>query len=925
MEGLIGLSELVEQAQALLGDADSSGGASTFLRVVALGSVGSGKTAVLNSLLGYPVLPTGKVEGGATRIPLVVNVTRSGGMGVRAVLGNRSLLTAGEIRRAIQGEMKKGLLPNVLKRGSKDLVELSVSAAAAPPLTLVDLPGILDKASERDDLVTEFAGSNDAILLVALPAQAAPGVANTRVLRFAQELDPDGSRTVGVLTRVDQAAGDARALSATSALLQGQGPGLSREIPWVATITKAQADVSADESLAGSFQAELDMLRNILGRGSQLRLGRTALIEALFATIRNRTKQKIPTLLAGLEGRSAQVEEELVRLGERRATTSEGHRAVVLELAREFDDTFNQHIESGEVGGAKMVSSFETSLPQRIRRLPLDDLFELAAIKKLVEEADGYQPYLLSPEKGLRALVKKCLDLAKPPSLQCVDEVHRTLLEVVSAAAAATPGLSRYPPLRRCIVELASGALDAYRLEAKTMVVALVDMERSFIHPTKFRKLVQRRLEKLAYEEDMKETAKTQEQSLLSKITGRRSTSEKAAEAGKGASLKEQKEAASSKSTPPTTPTKEANNTQTGFVSGQEMIAGYLWKKSSDSNSWSKRWFVLNGKIGRLAYMKKPEDKYFRGVVKLEECIVEELVDREDLLDGPESSGSTGPEPGKDGKPTRQVLKSSSSLGQAQTLAFRITNKTPYKSVVKVHNSLLLRAENAAEKQEWVSKMRAVAARASGAKEVESDADSGYDNEEPPAAAAPPVRAVRPADPDAELRLMGSEVRDYVDAVLENLAANIPKAVVFCQIERAKETLLNKLYSGISAQADTGIDGLLQEDGEVRQQRERFMQQNDALKKLQRQLSMQEAKVAIEGGPDPGAEPVEDNSWRTAFRDAGQDGSYADVPPSPVANGGSLPKSRMSREYSEPVQREAPAPPQVSEPQPPKSKSRWGF
>jgi hypothetical protein len=28
--------------------------------------------------------------------------------------------------------------------------------------------------------------------------------------------------------------------------------------------------------------------------------------------------------------------------------------------------------------------------------------------------------------------------------------------------------------------------------------------------------------------------------------------------------------------------------------------AGYLWKKSSDSNSWSKRWFVLNGKIGRV-------------------------------------------------------------------------------------------------------------------------------------------------------------------------------------------------------------------------------------------------------------------------------------------------------------------------------------
>lgn len=42
---------------------------------------------------------------------------------------------------------------------------------------------------------------------------------------------------------------------------------------------------------------------------------------------------------------------------------------------------------------------------------------------QLVLEADGYQPYLLSPEKGLRALVRKALELAKDPSKICVDEV----------------------------------------------------------------------------------------------------------------------------------------------------------------------------------------------------------------------------------------------------------------------------------------------------------------------------------------------------------------------------------------------------------------------------------------------------------------------------------------------------------------------
>lgn len=42
---------------------------------------------------------------------------------------------------------------------------------------------------------------------------------------------------------------------------------------------------------------------------------------------------------------------------------------------------------------------------------------------QVVLEADGYQPYLISPEKGLRSLIKGVLELAKEPSRLCVDEV----------------------------------------------------------------------------------------------------------------------------------------------------------------------------------------------------------------------------------------------------------------------------------------------------------------------------------------------------------------------------------------------------------------------------------------------------------------------------------------------------------------------
>ena len=43
------------------------------------------------------------------------------------------------------------------------------------------------------------------------------------------------------------------------------------------------------------------------------------------------------------------MEGELARLGEQLVQTAEGTRAIALELCREFEDKFLQHIASGEV------------------------------------------------------------------------------------------------------------------------------------------------------------------------------------------------------------------------------------------------------------------------------------------------------------------------------------------------------------------------------------------------------------------------------------------------------------------------------------------------------------------------------------------------------------------------------------------------
>lgn len=56
-----------------------------------------------------------------------------------------------------------------------------------------------------------------------------------------------------------------------------------------------------------------------------------------------------PFCFCRLQGKSQVVQDELVRLGEQMVQSSEGTRALALELCREFEDKFLQHVTSGEV------------------------------------------------------------------------------------------------------------------------------------------------------------------------------------------------------------------------------------------------------------------------------------------------------------------------------------------------------------------------------------------------------------------------------------------------------------------------------------------------------------------------------------------------------------------------------------------------
>ncbi|XP_011028393.1 PREDICTED: dynamin-2A [Populus euphratica] len=887
IDELVQLSESMRQASALLADEDidettssssSSRRSSTFLNVVALGNVGAGKSAVLNSLIGHPVLPTG--ENGATRAPISIELSRDSSVSSKSIIlqidSKNQQVSASALRHSLQERLSKGSSGR-----SRDEIYLKLRTSTAPPLKLIDLPGV-DQRIVDDSMISEYVQHNDAILLVVIPAIQAPEISSSRALRIAKEYDAESTRTVGVISKIDQAATESKALAAVQALLLNQGPPKTSDIPWVAligqsvSIASAQSASAPENSLETAWRAESESLKSILTGAPQSKLGRVALVDALAGQIRSRMKLRLPNLLSGLQGKAQIVQDELVGLGEQMVSSSEGTRALALELCREFEDKFLLHLMGGEGNGWKVVASFEGNFPNRIKQLPLDRHFDINNVKRIVLEADGYQPYLISPEKGLRSLIKGVLELAKEPSKLCVDEVHRVLVDIVSSAANATPGLGRYPPFKREVVAIASSALDGFKNEAKKMVVALVDMERVFVPPQHFIRLVQRRMDRQRREDELKNKSSKKavdaEQSILN-----RATSPQTGVQQSGGSLKSMKD----KSNQQDKDAQEGSALKTAGPGG-EITAGFLLKKSGKTNGWSKRWFVLNEKSGKLGYTKKQEERHFRGVITLEECNIEEVSDEEET-------------PSKSSKDKKANGPSSE---KGPSLVFKITSRVQYKTVLKAHSAVVLKAESIADKVEWLNKLRNVI-QAKGGQVI---GESGPPMRHSMSDGSLDTIARRPADPEEELRWMSQEVRGYVEAVLNSLGANVPKAVVLCQVEKAKEDMLNQLYSSISAQSTARIEELLQEDQNAKRRRERYQKQSSLLSNLTRKLSIHDNRAAAASNWSDGGGGAE-SSPRTNGPSSGEDWRNAfDAAANGPADSFGGPSRSHSRRNSDPAQ-----------------------
>uniref|UniRef100_A0A8D0KPD4 MX dynamin like GTPase 1 n=1 Tax=Salvator merianae TaxID=96440 RepID=A0A8D0KPD4_SALMN len=172
--------------------------------IAVIGDQSSGKSSVLEALSGV-ALPRG--SGIVTRCPLALKLKKlSYGEKWKGKITflNRSRFLQNPSE--VETEIRQGECVGI----SDELIALEINSPEVPDLTLIDLPGIarvavgnqpLNIGEQIKLLIKSFIDKQETLNLVVVPSNV--DIATTEALKMAQEVDPRGERTLGILTKPD--------------------------------------------------------------------------------------------------------------------------------------------------------------------------------------------------------------------------------------------------------------------------------------------------------------------------------------------------------------------------------------------------------------------------------------------------------------------------------------------------------------------------------------------------------------------------------------------------------------------------------------------------------------------------------------------------------------------------------------------------
>ncbi|CAN6911378.1 unnamed protein product [Brassica oleracea] len=463
-------------------------------QVAVVGSQSSGKSSVLEALVGRDFLPRGNDI--CTRRPLVLQLLQtkskaSGGSddewGEFLHLPNNRIYDFSEIRREIEAETNRLVGEN--KGVSDKQIRLKIFSPNVLDITLVDLPGITkvpvgdqptDIEARIRTMILSYIKQPSCLILAVTPANS--DLANSDALQIAGNADPDGHRTIGVITKLDIMD---RGTDARNLLL---GKVVPLRLGYVGVVNRCQEDILLNRSVKEALSAEEKFFRSRPAyHGLADRLGIPQLAKKLNQILVQHIKALLPDLKSRISNALVATAKEHQSYGEITESTA-GQGAILLNFLSKYCEAYSSLLEgkSEEMstselsGGARIHYIFQSIFVKSLEEVDPCEDFTDDDIRTAIQNATGPRSALFVPDVPFEFLVRRQISRLLDPSLQCARFIFDELVKI--SHKCMMNELQRFPVLRKRMDEVIGDFLREGLEPSEAMIGDIIDMEMDYIN-----------------------------------------------------------------------------------------------------------------------------------------------------------------------------------------------------------------------------------------------------------------------------------------------------------------------------------------------------------------------------------------------------------------------------------------------------------
>ncbi|CAG9767531.1 unnamed protein product [Ceutorhynchus assimilis] len=469
-------------------------------QIVVLGSQSSGKSSVIESLVGKSFLPRG--TGIVTRRPLILQLVycpkedkdhRNAKDGTVEVDDWGTFLHTKDkifrdfekIRMEIEEETNriagsnKGICP--------EPINLKIFSTKVVNLTLVDLPGITkvpvgdqppDIERQIRELVIKYIANPNSIILAVVTANT--DMATSESLSIAKDVDPDGRRTLAVVTKLDLMDAGTDAID----ILCGRV--IPVKLGIIGVVNRSQQDIMNNKTIKDSLKDEASFLQTKYPTLAA-RNGTPYLAKTLNRLLMHHIRDCLPDLKTRVNLMMSQFQSLLSSYGEDISDKSKTLLQIITKFASAYCSTIegtSRNIETTELcGGARICYIFHETFGRT-----LDHIHPLAGLTKMdiltaIRNANGPRPALFVPEVSFELLVKRQIRRLEEPSLRCVELIHEEMQRIIQHCGnEVQQEMLRFPKLYDSIVDVVTQVLRRRLPTTNSMVENLVAIELAYIN-----------------------------------------------------------------------------------------------------------------------------------------------------------------------------------------------------------------------------------------------------------------------------------------------------------------------------------------------------------------------------------------------------------------------------------------------------------